>query len=126
MKPAVADWGMYRKVFFSDLSCRPSDSAEYGLSKRLLSEMKPMSMVMGWHSYAKDLEEEFVTLTSSFGHRVEGLNTLPNLSFSSQVPASPGFVFRNNHHVMPGVRLTPGRRSTSPAFRRTGSGSAPG
>jgi hypothetical protein len=110
MKPAVADWGMYRKVFFSDLSCRPSDSAEYRLSSRLLSEMKPMSMVMGWHSYAKDLEEEFVTLTSSFGHRVEGLNTLPNLSFSSQVPASPGFVFKNNHHVTPGVRLTPGAR----------------
>ncbi|HTY57611.1 MAG TPA: GxGYxYP domain-containing protein [Bacteroidota bacterium] len=108
MKPAVADWGMYRRVFFSDLSCRPSDSAEYALSRRLLAEMKPMSMVMGWHSYAKDLEEEFVTLTSSFGHRVEGLNTLPNLSFSSQIPASPGFVFRNNHHITPGVRVAPG------------------
>ncbi len=107
MKPAVADWGMYRKVFFSDLSCRPTDTAEYALSRRLLGDMKPMSMVMGWHSYAKDLEEEFVTLTSSFGHRVEGLNTLPNLSFSAQIPASPGFVFKNNHHVSPGVRLTP-------------------
>ena len=104
MKPAVADWGMYRKVFFSDLSCRPRDTAEYALARRLLSEMKPMSMVMGWHSYAKDLEEEFVTLTSSFGHRVEGLNSLPNLSFSAQVPLSHGFVFRNNHHVAPGER----------------------
>jgi len=104
MKPAVADWGMHKKVFFSDLSCRPSDTAEYALARRLLSEMKPMSMVMGWHSYAKDLEEEFVTLTSSFGHRVEGLNSLPNLSFSAQVPLSHGFVFRNNHHVAPGAK----------------------
>ena len=49
--------------------------------------MKPMSMVMGWHSYAKDLEREHVKLTSMYGHRVEGLNTLPNLSFSAQIPA---------------------------------------
>ncbi len=104
MKPAVADWGMNKKAFFSDLSCRPADTAEYSLSRRLLSEMKPMSMVMGWHSYAKDLEEEFVTLTSTFGHRVEGLNTLPNLSFSARIPVSPGFVFRNHHHVEVGSR----------------------
>lgn len=104
MKPAVADWGMHKKVFFSDLSCRTTDTAEYALARRVLSEMKPMSMVMGWHSYAKDLEEEFVTLTSTFGHRVEGLNTLPNLSFSAQVPLSHGFTFRNNHHVAPGER----------------------
>jgi hypothetical protein len=110
MKPAVADWGVSRRVFFSDLSCRPSDTAEYALSRKLLAEMKPMSMVMGWHSYAKDLEEEFVTLTSSYGHRVEGLNTLPNLTFSAGIPASPGFVFRNNHHVTPGVPLKAGNK----------------
>jgi hypothetical protein len=69
-----------------------------------------MSMVMGWHSYAKDLEEEFVTLTSSYGHRVEGLNTLPNLTFSAGIPVSPGFVFRNNHHVVPGVPLKAGKK----------------
>jgi hypothetical protein len=110
MKPAVADWGMSRKAFFSDLSCRPTDTAEYSLARRLLSEMKPMSMVMGWHSYAKDLEEEFVTLTSTFGHRVEGLNTLPNLSFSAQIPVSPGFVFRNNHHIAAGTRPSVGKK----------------
>ena len=110
MRPAVADWGMHQRVFFSDLSCRLSDTAEYALAQKLLSEMKPMSMVMGWHSYAKDLEEEFVTLTSHFGHRVEGLNTLPNLSFSAQIPASPGFTFKNNHHVKPGEHPTPGKK----------------
>jgi hypothetical protein len=107
MKPAVADWGIVKGVFFNDLSTRTSDSAEYALADRLLSEMKPMSMVMGWHSYKKDLEEEHVTLTSRYGHRVEGLNSLPNLSFSSQIPISPGFVFRNNHHVKPGQKIVP-------------------
>ena len=110
MRPAVADWGMHKQVFFNDLSCRPSDSTEYRLARRLLSDMKPMSMVMGWHSYAKDLEEEFVTLTSSFGHRVEGLHTLPNLSFSAQIPVSPGFTFKNNHHVKPGEKLKAGSK----------------
>jgi hypothetical protein len=102
MKPAVADWGMYKNVFFNDLSSRPTDTAEYALANRLLGEMKPMSMVMGWHSYGKDLEREHVRLTSSYGHRVEGLHTLPNLSFSAQVPPSNGFVFKNNHNVVPG------------------------
>jgi hypothetical protein len=110
MKPAVADWGICKQVFFNDLSTRRSDTAEYTLAGKLLAGMKPMSMVMGWHSYAKDLEEEHVTLTSSFGHRVEGLNTLPNLSFSAQIPVSPGFVFKNNHHVKPGERLTPQKK----------------
>ncbi len=107
MKPAVADWGIVKGVFFNDLSTRTTDSAEYALADRLLAEMKPMSMVMGWHSYKKDLEEEHVTLTSRYGHRVEGLNSLPNLSFSSQIPVTPGFVFRNNHHVKPGQKIVP-------------------
>jgi hypothetical protein len=110
MKPAVADWGIYKNVFFNDLSCRTTDTAEYALAHRLLAEMKPMSMVMGWHSYGKDLEREFVKLTSSFGHRVEGLHTLPNLSFSAQVPASPGFVYKNNHNVVPGKDYTPQKK----------------
>jgi hypothetical protein len=107
LKPAVADWGIVKGAFFSDLSTRVTDSAEYALSSRLLSEMQPMSMVMGWHSYKKDLEEEHVTLTSRYGHRVEGLNTLPNLSFSAQIPTSPGFVFKNNHHVSRGEKIAP-------------------
>jgi hypothetical protein len=107
MRPGVADWGVYKQVFFNDLSSRPSDTLEYALADRVLGEMKPMSMVMGWHSYAKDLEREHVKLTSSYGHRVEGLHTLPNLSFSSQVPPSPGFVFKNNRTVEPGKDYTP-------------------
>jgi hypothetical protein len=110
MKPAVADWGIHTRVFFNDLSTRRTDTAEYALASRLLSEMKPMSMVMGWHSYAKDLEEEHVALTSSYGHRVEGLNSLPNLTFSAQVPATPGYTYKNNHHVKPGEKITPQKK----------------
>lgn len=110
MKPAVADWGVAKHVFFNDLSCRKTDTLEYQLAKKILSEMEPMSMVMGWHSYAKDLEREFVTLTSTFGHRVEGLNSLPNVSFSSQVPPSPGFKYTNNHHVVPGKTYKPEKK----------------
>ena len=110
MKPAVADWGVARRAFFCDLSCRRSDTLEYNLARKILGEMKPMSMVMGWHSYAKDLEREFVTLTSTFGHRVEGLHTLPNLSFSSRIPPSQGFTYRNNHNVAPGKSYTPQKK----------------
>ncbi len=110
MKPAVADWGIYKGAFFSDLSCRLTDTSEYRLADRLLAEMKPMSLVMGWHSYKKDLEREFVTLTSHYGHRVEGLHTLPDLSFSAQVPASPGFVYKNNHTIEPGKVPAPQKK----------------
>jgi len=101
MKPGVADWGIYKKAFFNDLSSVESDTLEYGLARKLLGEMTPMSLVMGWHSYKKDKERDHVKLTSNFGHTVEGLHTLPNMSFNSQVPATPGFQFRNNHHLRP-------------------------
>jgi hypothetical protein len=101
---------MYNKVFFTDLSTRESDTLEYALAKRILGEMKPMSMVMGWHSYGKDRERDFVKLTSSFGHRVEGLHTLPNMSFSCQIPASKGFKFTNHHHLLHGKKVVPERK----------------
>ena len=107
MRPGVADWGVYKQVFFNDLSTRPTDVKEYKLANKILSEMEPMSMVMGWHSYVKDKERDHVKLTSSYGHRVEGLHSLPNLSFSSQVPPSPGFVFKNNHSIKPGKEYIP-------------------
>ncbi len=108
MKPGVADWGVREKAFFTDLSTRKTDRGEYELARKLLGEQKPGSLVFGWHSYRKDLEGEHVTLTSSFGLRMEGLHSLPNLSFMHQVPLSEGFRFRNNHTVSPGKRVAPG------------------
>jgi len=107
MKPGIADWGISKKAFFNDLSTVKKDTAEYELAKKILSEMNPMSMVMGWHSYKKDKERDHVKLTSSYGHRVEGLNTLPNLSFSSNVPISKGFVFKNHHNIEAGKVYKP-------------------
>jgi hypothetical protein len=102
MKPGVADWGMYKRAFFTDLSARPGDTEEYALANKLLAGQNPQSYVFGWHSYRKDTEGEHVTLTSSHGLRMEGLHTLPNMSFSSQIPVSPGFEFKNNHTVRDG------------------------
>ena len=99
MKPGVADWGIQQNAFFSDLSTKPTDTVEYALADRLLSEMSNMGMVFGWHSYAKDLERHHVTLCSKHGLRVEGLHTLPNLSFMSKVPGAPGFLYKNNHNI---------------------------
>jgi hypothetical protein len=110
MKPAVADFGICKQVFFTDLSTKDQDTAEYVLAKRIFSEMKPMSMVMGWHSYAKDKERDYVKLASQHVLRVEGLHTLPNMSFDSQIPLSPGFKFRNNHHVAAGRDYVPEKK----------------
>lgn len=107
MKPGVADWGLMNRVFFNDLSTKPDDKEEYDLANKILGRMNPMSMVMGWHSYKKDLERNHVSLVSSYGLRVEGLHTLPNLSFSHHVPATPGFVYRNHHNIEPEKTYTP-------------------
>ena len=107
MIPGVADFGMVKKVFFTDLSARETDTLEYGLTRKLLTEMNPMSQVMGWHSYKKDMEEEWVTVTSSFAHGVEGLHNLPNTSFLYRVPPTPGFKYKNNHNIQPGKKYVP-------------------
>lgn len=99
MQPGVADFGIFKQAFFTDLSADPADSLEYSLHNRLLDGMDPSAIVMGWHSYAKDTEGMHVTLISSHGLRMEGLNTLPNASFSFQIPTTPGFSFKNNHNV---------------------------
>ncbi len=111
MKPGVADFGMYKQAFFTDLSTEPVDTAEYALAKRIMSEMKPLSMVMGWHSYAKDKERDYVRLASRHTLRVEGLHTLPNMSFSCQTPASKGFRWKNNHNVVPGTKYIPEKKT---------------
>ncbi len=110
MLPGVADYGMVKKAFFTDLSARETDTLEYTLTRKLLSDMIPLSQVMGWHSYKKDLEEEWVTLTSTYALTVDGLHTLPNTSFLYRVPPTPGFKFRNNHNVRPGTTYVPEKK----------------
>ena len=110
VKPGIADFGVLRKAFFTDASTNPRDTAEYAFARKLFSGMNRMALVMGWHSYKKDSEAQHVTLTSSYGLRVEGLHTLPNMSFNHQIGFSEGFRFRNNHNVKPGVRYIPGEK----------------
>lgn len=110
MLPGIADFGIAKHAFFTDLSTDPKDAAEYALAKEILGKQKPLSMLMGWHSYAKDRERNYVTLASGFGIRIEGLNTFPNLSFTSLTPPSPGFVWRNHHNVVPGKTYTPAKK----------------
>ena len=111
MKPGVADFGIARGAFFTDLSTLPADTAEFALADRIMGEMKPLTMVMGWHSYAKDKERDFVRCASRHVLRVEGLHTLPNMSFSTLTPASKGFVWKNNHTVVPGKKYVPEKKT---------------
>lgn len=110
MKPGVADWGIYQRAFFTDASTNPADTLEYNFARRLFSEMKPMSFVFGWHSYKKDKEAQHVTLTSNYALRVEGLHTLPNMSFNHQIALTPGYRFKNNHNVLPGKTYIPEKK----------------
>jgi len=98
MQPGIMDFGIVNNAFVCDLSTKPSDTEEYALAKELMSEMGDAFTVLGWHSYCKDYEHTFTTLASSFGGRVHGLNTNPNVSFQSKIPVSPGFKFRNQRH----------------------------
>jgi hypothetical protein len=110
MKPGIADFGIHRKAFFTDASADPADSLEFQFANKIMREMKPMSIVLGWHSYGKDLEAQHVRLTSNYALRVEGLHTLPNMSFNHQIPLSPGFQFKNNHNVQPGKEYVPDKK----------------
>jgi hypothetical protein len=107
MLPGVADWGIYNSAFFTDLSANPEDVEELELHKKILSEMDPSAVIFGWHPYHKDTEGQHVSLISSFALRMEGLNTLPNASFSHQIPVTPGYKFKNNHHVAPDEVVEP-------------------
>lgn len=106
MEPGIADLGIYHRAFFTDLSCDPEDTLEYRLANQIFRAMKPMSYVLGWHSYVKDTEAQHITLMSKYTLRQEGLNTYPNMSFITQIPATPGYQFRNNHNVAPDESLT--------------------
>src|SRR5690606_14540758 len=63
------------------------------------------SIVLGWHSYAKDTEGQHTTLVGNYGLMMEGLHNLPNVSFTSQIPLTPDFKFANNHSVRPDETL---------------------
>jgi hypothetical protein len=110
MMPGIADYGMYRNSFFTDLSADPEDTLEFKLTNRILSEMNPLSLVLGWHSYVKDTEAQHITLLSSYQIRQEGLNTYPNMSFMTHIPVEEGFEFKNNHNVTPDSIVVPERR----------------
>ncbi|MDQ8187698.1 GxGYxYP domain-containing protein [Pelagicoccus sp. SDUM812002] len=101
MEPGLADYGIYREAFFCDLSASPEDEAELALHNKILSELNPDATIMGWHSYGKDTEGQHVSLISSYGLKMEGLNSLPNISFNCQIPFTDDFVFKNNHNVAP-------------------------
>lgn len=110
LMPACADYGMMKKGFFTDLSVRPTDTLECGLTKALFAEMNPLGQVWGWHSYKKDLEEQMTTLLSSYALNSDGLNSQPNTSFLIHIPVSPGFTFRNNHNIVPGKEYIPEKK----------------
>ncbi len=107
MEAGMADWGIYRGAFFTDSSNNPKDPEELAFTNRIFTEQNPQSYVMGWHSYAKDTEGQMTTLVSSYGLRMEGLNTLPNLSFNNSIPFTEGFKFANNHSVEPDEVVVP-------------------
>lgn len=109
-QPAMADWGVREQMFFHDLSANPSHPAELALNRRLLREMTPGGFVFGWHSYAKDTEEQYTTLLSMYGLKMEGLHNLPNLSFNCQFTFTPGFKFTNNHRVDRDAQLVAGEK----------------
>ncbi len=110
MKPGIADFGVLKGAFFTNLSTDPADSQEYRLAKKIFSEMPPLSMIMGWHVYGKDSEAQYVTLASHYALRVEGLHTLPNMSFNHQIPLSPGYKFHNHHNIQPNKRYIPQKK----------------
>lgn len=106
-QPAMADWGVRQKMFFQDLSANPfRHPEELARAQRLLGELKPGAIVFGWHSYAKDTEEQWTTLLSGYGLKMEGLHNLPNLSFNCQFGFTPGFKFTNSHRVPLDAKLT--------------------
>jgi len=103
--PGIADWGVMKRMFFHDLSANPEHPEELALEKKFFSELNPGAIVFGWHSYAKDTEEQHTTLTSTYGLRMDGLQSLPNHSYNCQFSFTPGFKFANQHHVAPGQKL---------------------
>lgn len=110
MQPGIADFGIFKHAFFSNLSTVPRDTAEYKLANEILAKQKRYSICVGWHDYFKDMERNFVTLMSHYAIRVIGLNTLPNISFNNQIQTTPGFKFKNHHNIVPGKKYIPKKK----------------
>jgi hypothetical protein len=122
MEPGVADFGIYQRAFFTDLSAHPVDADEYRLHDEILETMNPSGIVLGWHSYKKDTEGQHVTLVSQHALRMEGLNSLPNTSFNIHIPTTPGYTFQNNHNVEPDETLVPEQKVYVSAVQTDGLG----
>ena len=122
MEPGVADFGIYKQAFFTDLSANPEDADEYRLADEILGSMDDGALVMGWHSYKKDTEGQHVTLVSQNALRMEGLNSLPNTSFNTHIPTTPGYTFENNHNVEPDETLVPEQKVYVSAVQTDGLG----
>lgn len=106
MQPGVADYGIANRAFFFDLSTDPmTGGTQYLLAKKIYSEMKPFSFIFGWHSYMKDTEHSSVTLASHYALRVEGLNTLPNMSFNRWIKLPPGYRFHAHHSDLKNLKV---------------------
>ncbi len=105
MQPAIADLGVADRLFFYDLSTEPEAGTQYKLVSMLYGKMRPFSFLFGWHSYMKDTEDSYVTLASHYALRVEGLNTLPNMSFHRWIKLPPGYKFHANHSDLKNPKL---------------------
>lgn len=121
--PAVADWGVSQRAFFTDLDTRPdvpAASEEYNLADSLVASLDlslpTPPLVMGWHSYCKDFEHTFASLASKHGGRVHGLNTNPNLSFMNKLPLPANFSFHNNRPDMVGSIRSVNAKSMASTF----------
>lgn len=110
--PAMADIGVAQRMFFQALAANPDYKVpeEVKLVQQIYSEMNRDGYVFGWHAYSKDTEEQHVTLTSTYGLKMEGLYNLPNLSFNCHFTVTPGFTFKNQHSVAPDARLQAGNK----------------
>ena len=105
MMPGMADWGVRERMFFHDLSADPEEADELILNRRLLTDLNTGAIIFGWHPYGKDTEEQSTMLLSMYGLKMEGLHSLPNLSYNCQFGFTPGFKFTNNHHVALDAKL---------------------
>ncbi len=109
--PGMADWGVQGRMFFENLSADPGHPDELALERRFMADLNPNGTIFGWHPYGKDTEEEHTTLLSTYGLKMEGLQSLPNLSFNSQFTFTPGFRFTNNHTIARDAHPVAGRKA---------------